>query len=77
MTTKFLRVGEEDWSKMSKGDVVHILRLYLEEEKATSYRKMISEEAFGSPSWAESQAFLLGDLRRIERIIRFLPDKGN
>ena len=74
---KFLRVGEEDWSKMSKGDVVNILRLYLEEEKALSYRKMISEEAFGSPSWAESQAFLLGDLRRIERTLKFLPDKGN
>ena len=74
---KFLRVGEEDWSSMSKGDVVSILRDYLEEEKALSYRKMISEEAFNSPSWAESQAFLLGDLRRIERILKFLPDKGN
>ena len=74
---KLLRVGEEDWSMMSKQDVIGILRSYLEEEKALSYRKMISEEAFGSPSWAESQAFLLGDLRRIERVLKFLPDKGN
>lgn len=77
MPNKFLRVSKEDWSGMSKQDVVNILRSYLEEEKALSYRKMISEEAFGSPSWAESQAFLLGDLRRIEKIIKFLPDKGN
>ena len=74
---KFLRVAPEEWSSMSKQDVIGILRSYLEEEKALSYRKMISEEAFGSPSWAESQAFLLGDLRRIERVLKFLPDKGN
>jgi|TARA_R110000751_G_scaffold18510_1_gene56373 hypothetical protein len=74
---KFLRVNEEDWGKMSKQDVVNILRKYLEEEKATSYRKMISEESFSSPSWAEQQSFLLGDLKRIERLLNFLPDKGN
>ena len=74
---KFLRVNEEDWGKMSKQDVVNILRKYLEEEKATSYRKMISEESFSSPSWAQQQSFLLGDLKRIERILKFLPDKGN
>jgi hypothetical protein len=62
---------------MSKQDVVNILRKYLEEEKATSYRKMISEESFSSPSWAEQQSFLLGDLKRIERLLNFLPDKGN
>jgi len=74
---KFLRVDKEDWGLMSKQDVVDILRKYLEEEKATSYRKMISEESFLSPSWAEQQSFLLGDLKRIERILKFLPDKGN
>ena len=74
---KFLRVDKEEWGKMSKQDVVNILRKYLEEEKATSYRKMISEESFSSPSWAEQQSFLLGDLKRIERILKFLPDKGN
>lgn len=74
---KFLRVDKETWGKMSKQDVVNILRKYLEEEKATSYRKMISEESFSSPSWAEQQSFLLGDLKRIERILNFLPDKGN
>ena len=74
---KFLRVNEEDWGKMSKQDVVNILRKYLEEEKATSYRKMISEESFSSPSWAQQQSFLLGDLKRIERLLNFLPDKGN
>lgn len=74
---KFLRVDKETWGKMSKQDVVNILRKYLEEEKATSYRKMISEESFSSPSWAEQQSFLLGDLKRIERLLNFLPDKGN
>jgi len=74
---KFLRVDKEDWGLMSKQDVVDILRKYLEEEKATSYRKMISEEGFLSPSWASQQSFLLGDLKRIERILKFLPDKGN
>tara|TARA_R110002126_G_scaffold91280_2_gene217398 strand:- start:246 stop:476 length:231 start_codon:yes stop_codon:yes gene_type:complete len=74
---KFLRVDKEEWGKMSKQDVVNILRKYLEEEKATSYRKMISEESFSSPSWAEQQSFLLGDLKRIERLLNFLPDKGN
>ena len=74
---KFLRVDKETWGKMSKQDVVNILRKYLEEEKATSYRKMISEESFSSPSWADQQSFLLGDLKRIERLLNFLPDKGN
>jgi len=74
--TKYLKVDEEAWKELTKSDVVNILREHLLEEKATALRKLISEENFKLPSWAEHQSFLLGDLKRIERILNFLPDKG-
>lgn len=73
---KFLRLNTDDWNKLSKLDVINIIREHLETEKTTAIRKLIAEDNFNKPSWAEHQAYLLGDVKRIEKLIQFLPDQG-
>jgi len=74
--TKFLRLNKDDWNQLSKIDVIEILRSHLETEKSAVLGKLTSEDNFNKSSWSEHQAYLLGGVKQIDKLINFLPDKG-
>lgn len=62
--------------KISKEEVYLIIRAYINAEIDLARRKMMSEERFDSPSWSEFQAFQLGMLKSLDKVLQFIPDQG-
>lgn len=61
--------------KLSKGQVYDVIRDMLQAEKELTIRKMISDETFDSPAWAEKQAYFLGFIKSLDKLLNFIPDK--
>lgn len=61
--------------KLSKGQVYDVIRDMLQAEKELTIRKMISDETFDSPAWAEKQAYSLGFIKSLDKLLNFIPDK--
>lgn len=65
----------KEYKEMSKREVVSILLSYLEEQRELVIREM-SNSNFDLPSWSEFQAYKVGSLKTLTKVVDFLPDKG-
>ena len=65
----------KEYKEMSKREVVFILLSYLEEQRELIIREM-SNSNFDLPSWSEFQAYKVGSLKTLTKVVDFLPDQG-
>lgn len=65
----------KEYKEMSKREVVSILLSYLEEQRELVIREM-SNSNFDLPSWSEYQAYKVGSLKTLTKVVDFLPDQG-
>ena len=65
----------KEYKEMSKKEVVDLLLSYLEEQRELTIREM-TNNSFELPSWSEYQAYKLGSLKTLTKVVDFLPDQG-
>ena len=65
----------KEYKEMSKKEVVDLLLSYLEEQRELTIREM-TNNSFELPSWSEYQAYKLGTLKTLTKVVDFLPDQG-
>lgn len=63
----------EKAKEYTKEQVFEVIHQFLDEESKLVTRKMISEDSFVAPAWSEHQAYYLGMLKTIEKIVKFIP----
>jgi len=66
----------KEYKDLSKKDVVDILLTYLVEQRELLIREMSNNDSFDLPSWSEYQAYKLGALKTLTKVVDFLPDQG-
>ena len=66
----------KEYKEMSKREVVNILLSYLEDQRELLIREMSNNDSFDLPSWSEYQAYKLGSLKTLTKVVDFLPDQG-
>lgn len=76
MVVMLKSLKQKEALKISKEEAYLIIRAFLSNEIELSRRKMMSEERFESPSWSEYQAFQLGMLKSLDKVLNFIPDQG-
>jgi len=54
--------------------VYDIIRKYLEGQFDYSQREMLDKDGFDSPAWSERQAYLLGNMKAIQKLLDFIPN---
>lgn len=67
----------KEYKDLSKREVVVVLLTYLEEQRELLIREMSNNDSFDLPSWSEYQAYKLGALKTLTKVVDFLPDQGN
>lgn len=60
----------------SKEELVEYLLSYLNGQLSLYQRKSESEESFTMLAWSEYQAYNLGNIRAIKKILKLFPDQG-
>jgi hypothetical protein len=64
----------EESKEYTKEQVFEVIHRFLEEESKLTTRKMISEDSFTAPAWAERQAYYLGMLKALDKFTKFIPN---
>lgn len=62
--------------KISKEEAYQIIRDFLNRESDLALRDMLSKDSFTLPSWSEHQAYQLGILKALDKVLQFIPDQG-
>jgi len=70
---KSLKEAEANKVALSKHQVYDIIRAYIQEQIELSSRKMGKEENFALPAWSEFQAFHLGTIKGLEKVLEYIP----
>lgn len=73
-----LKEAEKEKKVLTKTQIYDILREYLAEQINLASRKQRNEENFALPAWSEFQAYQLGGIKVLEKLLDFIPepDKG-
>ena len=59
----------------SKEEVLDFFLVYLKSNIELFQRKSESEDSFDKPSWAEYQAYNLGAIKALKKILAIIPDR--
>ena len=65
---------------VSKGEVLtshqvyDIIRNYIQEQVDLAQREMLSKDSFDKPSWSEFQAYQLGSIKGLIKVLDFVPN---
>lgn len=73
-----LKEAKKDKKNLTSEEIYAILGSYIVEQIDLSRRKQESEDSFDSPSWSEKQAYQLGLIKGLNKVLSFIPlTKGN
>lgn len=59
--------------KLTSQQVYDIITTYIQEQVALSQREMLSKVNFELPSWSEYQAYQLGTIKGLNKILEYIP----
>jgi hypothetical protein len=59
---------------LTSHQVYDILRAYIQEQVELSQREMLSKDNFEMPSWSEYQAYQLGTIKGLVKVLDFVPN---
>ena len=71
---KSLKEALVEKKSLTSVEVYGIIRAYLEEQVATAQREMLKRDNFDSPAWSEYQAFQLGNIKGLHKLLDFIPN---
>lgn len=74
-TLKDAKINEKN---LTSEETSCIIRSYIKDQIDLVRRKQESDESFDSPSWSEKQAYSLGLIKGLDKVLKFIPlTKGN
>jgi hypothetical protein len=75
---KSLKEAEINGKPLTKQEIYAIIRSYIEDQIATAQRKQLSETNFDKPAWGEFQAYQIGFIKGLQKVLETIPlTKGN
>lgn len=69
-----LKDAEVSKKSLTKVEIYDIIKSYILEQIDLSSRKQRKEENFALPAWSEHQAYQLGFMKGLEKVLEFIPD---
>jgi hypothetical protein len=61
---------------LSRSQAFSLLKEYLVEQIDLAQRKAVNEDNFSLPAWSEFQAYQLGTIKAIQKLLSIIPDQG-
>ena len=73
--SKIKSLKDADFSKtpLTKEEIYVTIRTYAQSQIDLARRKQESDESFESPAWSERQAYSLGMIKGLDKILNFIP----
>lgn len=62
--------------KLTNQQIYDIIRNYILEQISLASRKQRSEDSFKIPAWSEYQAYQLGSIKGLEKVLEFIPESS-
>jgi hypothetical protein len=59
---------------LTSHQVYDIIRTYIQEQVDLAQREMLSKDNFDKPSWSEFQAYQLGSIKGLIKVLDFVPN---
>lgn len=59
---------------LTSQQVYDIIRNYIQEQVDLAQREMLSKDNFDKPSWSEFQAYQLGNIKGLIKVLDFVPN---
>lgn len=72
-TTKSLKEAKINKKSLTSEEAYVIIGRFVKDQIDLVRRKQESDESFDSPSWSEKQAYSLGLIKGLDKVLRFLP----
>lgn len=73
MAVKTLKEAEKLKKHLTSEETCVIIRAYLEDQIATAQRKQLSETNFDKPAWGEYQAYQIGFIKGLQKVLETIP----
>jgi len=78
MLPKSLKEAKSSKKSLTSDETCVIIRTFIQEQINLVRRKQESEDSFDSPAWSERQAYQLGMLKGLDKVLNYIPlTKGN
>jgi len=78
MLPKSLKEAKSSKKVLTSDETCVIIRTFIQEQINLVRRKQESEDSFDSPAWSERQAYQLGMLKGLDKVLNYIPlTKGN
>lgn len=72
-TVRTLKEAEKLEKHLTIPETYGIIRTYLEDQISTAQRKQMSESNFDKPSWSEHQAYQMGFIKALQKVLETIP----
>lgn len=73
-----LKEAEKLKKHLTSEEIYCIIRSHIEDQIATAQRKQLSETNFDKPAWGEFQAYQIGFIKGLQKVLETIPlTKGN
>lgn len=78
MLPRSLKDAKKDKKSLTNDEIYVIIRTYIQNQVDAVRKEQESNVNFEQPSWSERQAYHLGMLRGLDKILSYIPlTKGN